>query len=318
MKEIGGYFGLEQLISNEYHAGLIALNSGRNALLYALKAKKIKKVYLPRYLCVSIKELLDENGFDFIYYEINKNFMPILLRHRINEGECVYIVNYFGQLTNNSIAFLKDEFNRIIVDNTHAFFQKPIEGIDTIYSCRKFFGIPDGAYLSTEARLDEDIKVDISRDRMAHILGRFEGTASNYYKNYISSESSLKKVNLKYMSNLTRNILGAIEYKRVREARNRNYGYLENALGKLNMFSPLIPDGPFAYPFYVEDGIEIRRLLADKKIYIPTLWPDLLIGVPTNSIEYKYAANILPLPVDQRYMPDDMEKIVEEIRKCIN
>ena len=35
--EIGGYFGLEPLISNEYYKDLIALNTARNALLYILK-----------------------------------------------------------------------------------------------------------------------------------------------------------------------------------------------------------------------------------------------------------------------------------------
>lgn len=36
MKEIGGYFELEQLISNEYYKDLVPLNNGRNALLYLL------------------------------------------------------------------------------------------------------------------------------------------------------------------------------------------------------------------------------------------------------------------------------------------
>ena len=54
MKEIGGYFELENLISNEYHKNLLALNSGRNALSYILKSKKIEKIYIPYYLCDSI------------------------------------------------------------------------------------------------------------------------------------------------------------------------------------------------------------------------------------------------------------------------
>ena len=57
--EIGGYFGLESLISNEYHKGLVALNTARNALLYVLRARKIKKLYIPYYLCNSISEILN-------------------------------------------------------------------------------------------------------------------------------------------------------------------------------------------------------------------------------------------------------------------
>ena len=42
MEEIGGYFELEELIKNEYYKNLIALNTGRNALYYVLKARNIK------------------------------------------------------------------------------------------------------------------------------------------------------------------------------------------------------------------------------------------------------------------------------------
>lgn len=44
--EIWRYFGLENLKSNEYYNNLIAINTGRNALLYLLQAKEIKKVYI--------------------------------------------------------------------------------------------------------------------------------------------------------------------------------------------------------------------------------------------------------------------------------
>ena len=36
IKEIGGYFGLEELISNEYYPDLAAVNNARCALLYSI------------------------------------------------------------------------------------------------------------------------------------------------------------------------------------------------------------------------------------------------------------------------------------------
>ena len=68
----------------------------------------------------------------------------------------------------------------------------------------------------------------------------------------------------------------------------------------------------------MNNGIEIKKLLAQKKIYIPTLWPNVLTNTPEGSIEHNYAKNILPLPCDQRYGIDDMKCLVKEIRKCIN
>ena len=44
MREIGGYFQLDQLIDKPYHENLVELNTGRNSLLYLVEAKKICKV----------------------------------------------------------------------------------------------------------------------------------------------------------------------------------------------------------------------------------------------------------------------------------
>ncbi len=317
MKEIGGYFGLDQFIENEYHKDLIALNTGRNALLYLVKAKKIRKLYIPYYLCNSVSDVLKKYEHDFEYYNIDAEFNPIFEK-KLCKGEYLYTVNYYGQLTSYKLLSLKYKYKNIILDNTHAFFQKPIDGIDTIYSCRKFFGVPDGAYLSSDYILDEEFEVDISKDRMIHILGRFEGTASDYYSSFKENDKSFKMESLKQMSKLTKNILGAIDYDKVQRTRDKNYAYLESKLSKINKLKLITPEGAFAYPFYVENGVEVRKKLAEKKIYIPTLWPNVLKDNIEGSIEHDYAANILPLPCDQRYGKDDMKYIVEEMYKCIN
>jgi len=313
MKEIGGYFGLEQLVSNEYYKDLIPLNTGRNALLYLLKARNTKKLYIPYYLCNSVSDMCIRNGYKFEYYKIDAEFMPIFNK-TFADDEYLYVVNYYGQLTNEKIFSLKQQFVQIILDNTQAFFQKPIEGIDTIYSCRKFFGVSDGAYLSTNKRLSEELEIDISRERMTHILGRYEGIASDYYSHFRNNDTSLKSEPLKHMSKLTHNILGAINYERVRQIRNENYAYLERELGKQNKLELTTPDGAFAYPFYVENEMEIRKALVKKKIYITTLWPNVLNDTLEECNEYKFAKNILPLPCDQRYGIEDMEYIVRYMK----
>jgi hypothetical protein len=159
------------------------------------------------------------------------------------------------------------------------------------------------------------LEIDISRERMAHILGRYEGKASDYYSHFQNNDASFKSEPLKYMSKLTHNILGAIDYERVRQIRNENYACLESVLGNRNKLNLIAPDGAFAYPFYVENGIEIRKALAQKKIYIPTLWPNVLTDKPEDCIEYKYVANILPLPCDQRYGVEDMITIIKCLRE---
>ncbi|ERI90851.1 hypothetical protein HMPREF1982_03586 [Clostridiales bacterium oral taxon 876 str. F0540] len=314
MSEIGGYFGLDDLISNEYYKDLISLNSGRNALLYILKSRNINKLYIPYYTCDSIINMLKMNGYDYEMYNIDSKFVPVFNK-KLEKDEYLYVINYYGQLTDMLITNLKEQFKNVIMDYTHAFFQRPIQGIDTLYTCRKFFGVPDGAYLAININIKEDLETDISKDRMIHILGRYEGLASEHYDDFHNNEKVLITEPIKYMSKLTHNILGAIDYEKARQKRNENYSYLDSKLSKYNKLKLNVPDGAFAYPFYINDGAKIRKELAKKKIYIPTLWTNVLHAVPEDSLEYNYASNILPLPCDQRYRIEDMKYIFEELYK---
>jgi len=114
------------------------------------------------------------------------------------------------------------------------------------------------------------------------------------------------------MSLLTRNILGAIDYEAVRRKRNQNYETLA-ALDGQNRLQLKKPDGPYCYPFYCENGMQVRKALAAQKIYVPTLWPNVLeMDAP---FERELAANILPLPCDQRYDTEDMQRILNALKQ---
>ena len=308
--EIGGYFGLEAFSGNEYYKDLIALNTGRNALLYVLKARNIRKLYVPYYLCDCISLLCQKYGYAFEYYHIGPDFLP-MLDSVLPEDSWVYVVNFFGQISNEKALELKARYKNIIFDNVQAFFQRPAEGIDTIYSCRKFFGVPDGGYLATDAPRLQDLPLDVSKDRMKHILGRFEDCGSAYYRDFQESDESYYDLELRKMSALTQNILRAVDYEAVCQKRNANYAELARSLDRCNKLELRAPNGPYCYPFYCENGVEVRKLLAQKKIYIPTLWPNVLeLDAP---LEQALVQNILPLPCDQRYDTGDMQRILREL-----
>ncbi|MCX0365171.1 hypothetical protein LI063_13545 [Clostridium perfringens] len=311
MKEIGGYFELENLISDEYYSNLISLNSARNSLLYLIKVKNITKLHIPYYLCDSVINVLKNNKINFDYYKVNSDFTP-KFEGKLKKNEFLYIVNYFGQVSNEMILNFKELFKNIIIDNTHAFFQNPIDGIDTIYSCRKFFGVPDGAYLSTDIKDVKKLPLDKSKDRMQHLLGRYEENAFDYYKQFQTNDEIFEKEPIKQMSRITHNILGAIDYEYVRRVRNKNYIYLYQKLKKFNKLNLNIPDGAFCYPLYIENSFEIRKKLIDNRIYISKLWPNVL-NEDRDKIALKYSNNILPIPCDQRYNEKDMEYIVDII-----
>lgn len=310
MREIGGYFGLESFGGRELYADLLALNSARNALLYLIKARDIKKLYIPYYLCDCVSDTCDNYSCEYEYYRIGEDLLP-QVEGVFSGGEYLYIVNFFGQISNEMITALKEKYGNVIFDNVQAFFQPPVEGIDTIYSCRKFFGVPDGGYLSTDARLSEEIEQDSSRERMTHILGRFEQTGSAFYSSYQANEAVIDELPLALMSPITKNILRAVDYDDVRSRRNANYKTLAAALDKINPLRLTQPEGAYVYPFYAENGMEIKRALAAKKIFVPTLWPNVLeCGA---EFERGLTENILPLPCDQRYGEEDMQRIIDEL-----
>ena len=309
-KEIGGYFGLERFSGREYHHELLGVNSGRNALLYILKARNVQKLYIPRFLCDSVYELCRREGYPYEEYPVDEAFMPVFDR-TLGPGEYLYIVNYYGQISNEQAVELKSRWDHIIFDNVQAFFQKPVPGVDTVYSCRKFFGVPDGGYVACDAPLTGELPTDVSKDRMKHILGRFEETGSAYYGDFQANDELFYQTPLRKMSALTRNILRGIDYDAVRQKRNENYALLDKTLGSCNGLKPKAPDGPYMYPFYCPNGMEVKKRLAEKKIYVATLWPNVL--ELDGTLEKDYAENILPLPCDQRYGLEDMMYLMDHL-----
>lgn len=235
----------------------------------------------------------------------------------MTQDEWLYVVNFFGQLNNEFLLTLKNKYNRIIVDNAQGYFQMPITDVDTIYTCRKYFGVADGAFLYTNARLNREIPQDESFERMHFLLGRYERSANEFYSEYVANNRLFTTEPIKKMSHLTKNLLRGIDYESVSKCRTNNFALLHKEFCTTNVLKLSIPNGAFMYPLYVENGMAIRKILQQEKIYIPTLWPSVFEECSSDSLEYCYAANILPIPVDQRYGPDDMKYFVEVINRVL-
>ena len=315
-KEIGGYLELEEAGGQEYYQELYGVNLGRTALLLLMEARNCKKIYLPCYLCDSVTEVCEKSQAEVEFYHMDKNLRPVLEERKLPEGEFLYLVNYYGQLTDSKIREYKEIYGNIMVDHTHAFFQKPLAGVDTLYSCRKFLGVSDGAYLSTDAVLNlEEKPLDHSMERMEHILGRYEYDAGTFYQKMLDNAADYHGMEIRRMSRLTRNLLRAIDYTEIKAQREKNYHMLAELLPSENVFTQVIPEGPFAYPYYHKNGCKLRKWLAGRKIFVPTNWRNILDNFEKDSMEYDWAANVLPLPCDQRYGEEEMRYMAQSIRE---
>ena len=312
MKEYGGFIGLDTYRLPMLHEGAVALNCGRNCLAYLIRSKNIKKLVLPFYMCNSIFNVCSKYGVETVCYHVGESLLPEDID--LEDGAWLYVANYYGQLTREKILELKAKYDRIIIDNSQAYFDAPVEGVDTYYTCRKYFGVADGAFLYTDKLSDEEYPLDESFERMRFLLGRYERSASEFYDDYKANNRLFVNEPIKRMSKLTCNLLHGIDYNYVKQRRTDNFISYHTIFGKINKLELRISEGALVYPLLIENGPEIRRALQKKNIYVPTFWPAVLERVSEDSSDRYIVDNILPLPCDQRYQTEDTEYIAE----CLN
>lgn len=315
MEAIGGYFSLELPLREEYHKNAIRLNTGRNCLEYILRARGYKKVYVPYYTCEAVMEPINKLGVPYEFFHIDTHF-EIRDHFSLKVDEALLYTNYFG-LKQRYVEQLAEKFGlRLIVDNTQAFYAKPLSGIDTFYTCRKFFGVADGAYLYTNNLLDEDFEQDQSYDRMAHLLKRIDLSAEQGFTDFRKVDDGLDNLPIRKMSKLTQRIMQSIEYEAEAKKRRENYQILQEMLGeKNNLTLPLDNDAvPMVYPF-LAPIMGLREKLIENKIFIARYWPNVLDWTTKDDIENLLAFQMQPLPIDQRYGVEDVKRIIEVICK---
>lgn len=315
MEAIGGYFSLELSFREEYHKNAIRLNTGRNCLEYILRARGYKKVYVPYYTCEAVMEPINKLGIPYEFYHIDIHF-EIRDRFTLKANEALLYTNYFGLKQRYVEQLAEKTGERLIVDNTQAFYAKPIKGIDTFYTCRKFFGVADGAYLYTDKLLDEEFAHDESYDRMTHLLKRIDLSAEQGFVDFRKVDDGLDNQPIRRMSKLTQRIMQSIDYEAAAKKRRENYQMLHEVLGEENnLVLPLENNAvPMVYPFLAPIK-GLREKLIENKIFVARYWPNVLYWTTEDDIEYLLANQMQPLPIDQRYNAENMNRILEIIKQ---
>ena len=133
-REIGGYIELDTYHLPMLHDDGIFLNSGRTCLSYLIKTKNIKRIVLPWFCCDVVRDVCFRANVNVRCFSIGEDWLP--KKVELFDDEWLYIVNYYGQLTPNTIRDLKNKYKRIIVDNAQAYYAQPVNGCDTLYTCR--------------------------------------------------------------------------------------------------------------------------------------------------------------------------------------
>jgi hypothetical protein len=316
MNPIGGFFELELPERGaRLHPRAHALSTGRACMMVMLRHLAPKRVHVPFYTCDAALEPFVLLGIETRTYALDETLFPQNLP-ALDEGEYILWTNYFGVCGEHTNK-IKERFGKqALLDDTHTFFKSGHPRHWSFTSARKYFGVPDGAFLYAPVTLD----VQAERFKgvsLTHGLSRGLGHQNESYEEYKQYEQSLD-CSVSRISKVSEGLLRGVDISRVIEARHRNFDFLHSALGEHNQF-PLrqVSDVPFCYPYLPHSPVN-RDVLYAKGIFVPSLWPDTLTrNVDGFDFEKRISLELLPLPIDHRYTPMDLQPMVDHLMSAI-
>lgn len=313
-KTIGGFFELE--LPNKgtlYHDSALALANGRVCFKVLLERVKPTKVFLPFYCCDSLVLPLREADIQFEYYAINAAFDPVGIP-LLADNELFVYINYFGLKTLTGRKLSKLLGQQLVIDNTHAFFEESYGVSWAFNSVRKFFGVPDGGFLYSPQYLEDNYtpNAQIITDHLW--LGLF-GKQEDANEFYCQNEAA-QTLEVKGMSNLTKQILYTVKFVDVIRARKKYFKLLDRVLRPLNLLPHhilnVLPESvPFCYPILLHKSID-KSVFYEQKVFFPTLWEEVLQRDTEGYVfEKKVSDNLLALPIDHRLNEQDIQRMIE-------
>lgn len=325
-RAIGGYFGLQfdaprtvfpsasgSLPSWLAHG--LAVQSGRVALALALPSSPAT-LWLPGYFCPPVARALSATGWRLAPYALGEDWgAPEDVQPEA--GDRVLLVDYFG-LSGEAVRRHVARFGaeRVIVDASLALFARPLPGVPTAYSPRKFVGLPDGGVLAHDAAVElapPDEALSALRSR--HLLLRAAGDVQGGRKPYAEAEASLDRdLAPRTMSLLTRRLLEAVDFGTAAERRIRNFDRLAAGLRALG-FRPLprpVDAVPLCCPVPGLDPATARPRLAAEGVFCAAYWPGVAL-LPDDVHGQQLAESTTFLPCDQRYDDDDIDFMLDRI-----
>ena len=106
--QIGSFIEMEFQKGKEYYNGnnIARLNSGRAGIYHAARVKGCDTVYLPYYLCDTVRDFLIKKQVQVRYYSINERFEPLI--KTIPRNTAIVITNYYGIMSQKRLRTLEE------------------------------------------------------------------------------------------------------------------------------------------------------------------------------------------------------------------
>ena len=330
---IGGLFGLEyeetpKEVTPSFISGRdLFLVNGRSGIWLLVNRLRPPQVWVPSYLCHTILGAITPNATVLRFYEVDYD-----LRIRssqwiseVNFGDLVIFIDYFGFPYDHQIgASVKEKGAWLLEDACQALLSNHVGKISdfALFSPRKWIGVPDGGILRfPESNPINGISLETHtaawwlKALQATILRREfdDGLPTREWFKLFREAEDTAPTGPYAMSQLTKAIIEySVDYSFVAKRRRDNYCKLLEKLADYAVFVQIDPDVvPLGFPVRVAKRNAIRQALFDHQIYPPVHW--LIEGIipPEYEDSHRLAGEIMTLPCDQRYGPEDMKRIAE-------
>lgn len=323
--EIGSFLELQLPKGREWYKGdtdVARLNTGRMGIWHAFRITGCKRIWIPIYQCDSIRETFEKKGVEICFYHQDKCFNPVDIK--VKDKDAVLLVNYYGIMSSQRMAELAKSYKHPIIDCTQAFFCNPVENALTIYSCRKFVGAPDGAYVvgKDAHKYVEEYPQCYSSDTAAFLLKRIEyGCEGKGYEARSLNERRINSEDCMRMSKLTRTLMDAEDYAYNQQKRKENFAYAHKILGQINKINPIkYMDSetiPMVYPLVVEED-ELLSHLQKAKHFQGHWWSYICQEQTQDTFEYWISRYLIPITIDQRYGKEELDYLSSIIYNYLN
>ena len=333
MKEIGSIFPLydkcqESGTHNNVLSGRKLFSFCREAIYLVAKKEMSngKKAMLPKYTCDTVIAPFQELGYDYQFYPVCNDLTidipkakEIFSAHHPN---LIVVHPYFGMdLTKQEQDMLEEMHEdgcEIILDLTQCLFSTMRLPFIKYYvgSIRKWFAIPDGAFLETADEMDIS---GVGNDEIVSLQTKAMKLRGEYFQ---TGDTNVKDESIRLsheverlmtrpitphtMASVSKDLLAFEDADAQQKIRIENYKRLYEGLKDVKDIE-LIADisrlttAPLFFPFRVDDISAMQKKLAKKAIYARLIW--------------EKDDRILTITVDQRYDLSDMDRVIAAIKE---
>jgi dTDP-4-amino-4,6-dideoxygalactose transaminase len=331
---IGGMFGLDAEFRPAPAAppfiepGSLLIANARSGIRILVEELAPRRVWMPSYLCSA---MLDGAGKAPVHFYAVDAHLSISDLNGIAERDLVVVIDYFGfPAQAGLVQYAKSRGAWVLEDACQALLTGGVgaQADFVLFSPRKFVGTPDGGILTShsDVRLDrlrlEEPPASWALKAFEAVVLRREFDLYGGDRRWFTLFQELERecpVGRFRMSGVSQMLLShAFNFGAIARARRANYERLARCLASVALFPWLPPEvAPLGFPIRLEARDRVREALFAACIYPPVHWTIADIVPARFRDSHRLSREILTLPCDQRYTPEDMDRMAAVVLEAV-